>query len=111
MIDGSNKLNELTTPYLEFLPTKRTAVLMGIVILISAIAINYIYKRLYLEVPKKIDKIDKKELFQNTSLEAQKGKHKQMKGRGAESRKVKMAWNVSQGEKFYFCLLYTSRCV
>lgn len=105
MIDGSNKLNELINPYLEFLPAKRTAALVGIAILISAIATNYFHKRFCSEPPKIIDKIDKKGLFQNKSLEAQNGQIKQMKGRLEESRDVKKAWNVPQGEKFRFALL------
>ncbi len=97
-----NGFTKLTTSYLGFFATKEKAALAGIVILISAVAINYIHKRFRLGIP---EQIDKKEYFQNTSLEAQNGKLTKMKGRQAEKKQVKRAWNVAPNEKFRIALL------
>lgn len=92
----------VTTSYLNFFPTRKMAAQAGILILISAIAINYIHKQFHLGVP---EKIDKRNYFQNTSFDAQNGKIKQMKGRQAEREQVKTAFNVAPGENFRFALL------
>ncbi len=99
MIDG---FNHLITSYLELFATKQTAALAGVAILISAIAINYIHQRFRFGIP---EKIDKEELFKNTTIEAQNGQIKEMKGRQAEREQVKTAWNVPHGEKFRIALI------
>jgi ATP-dependent Clp protease ATP-binding subunit ClpA len=99
IIDG---FTSVTTTYLEFFSTTKMAALAGIVILISAIAINHIHKQFRLGVP---EQIDKRNHFKNTSIEAQKGKIKKMKGRQVERDQVRKAWGVARDEKFRIVLL------
>lgn len=99
MLDG---FKQLTTSYLEFFATTKTAALAGIVILISASSIHYIHQRFRLGIP---EIIDQREHCKNTSLEAKNGEFKEMKGRQTEKETVKTAWNVPKNEKFRIPLL------
>jgi len=88
--------------YFNLFPTREIGMQAGVLILFATIVIYFIHRRLNLGVP---DSIDKKHYFQNTSLEAQMGKIRKMKGRLDEKEQVKTAWNVPPGEKFRIALL------
>jgi hypothetical protein len=74
----------------------------GVLILFATIVIYFIHRRLNLGVP---DSIDKKHYFQNTSLEAQMGKIRKMKGRLDEKRTSQNSLECPPGEKFRIALL------
>ncbi len=87
----------LSTSYLKFFSSTQKAAGVGVLIAASTIGLHFTHQKFRLGIP---EKIDKKEQFEDLTIEVQNGKIQKMIGRQEEKETLQTGWTVPPGQKF-----------